>query len=255
MSFTLSASNRVNNQPYSPGLENGLAAYTDYQRQEARIQLSIRTKLASNILTSEASGKRDSLWFGYTTNSTWQVFNSELSRPFRNTDYQPELIYVYPLELQLPGSAKIRYAGFGLNHQSNGQSNPLSRSWNRYYGMLGVDVGSDVRLQARIWQRVKESAAKDDNPNIEDYIGRGEFSAAWDVNTANTLAMTVRHSLRDSAKGSARIEWYRTLGEQFAGGKSNLRLYTSIFSGYGDSLLDYNYRRTVFSIGFSLIDF
>lgn len=255
ISFAVSVGNRVNKQPYSPGVENGLAEYNDYQHQETRIQLSIRTKLASNILTNEASDKRDSLWFGYTSNSYWQAFNSRLSRPFRNTDYQPELIYVYPLELQLPWNAKLRYAGLGLNHQSNGQSNPLSRSWNRYYAMLGIDVGPDVRLQARLWHRISEKTDKDDNPFISDYIGRGEFSAAWDVNPINTLTMTVHHSLRSSAKGSARIEWYRTLGEQFAGGKSNLRLYTSLFSGYGDSLIDYNFRRTVFSVGVSLMDF
>ncbi|THU00626.1 phospholipase [Lampropedia puyangensis] len=254
ISIGLSVGNNINRQPYSPSPENGLANYNHYQRHEARLQLSIRTKLASNLLT-QSSSKRDSLWFGYTLNANWQAFNSALSRPFRNTDHQPEFMYVYPLEWKLPGQFNVRYAGLGINHQSNGQSNPLSRSWNRYYLMLGVDVGQNVRLQTRLWQRVKESAAKDDNPNISDYIGRGEFSAAWDVNERNTLSMTLRHSLRNSAKGSTRLEWYHTLGNNFAGGKSNLRLYTSIFSGYGDSLIDYNYRRTVFSVGFSLLDF
>ena len=46
-----------------------------------------------------------------------------------------------------------------------------------------------------------------------------------------------------------------TLGEGWLGGKSNLRLHASLFSGYGDSLIDFNQRRTVFSIGLSLIDF
>ena len=36
---------------------------------------------------------------------------------------------------------------------------------------------------------------------------------------------------------------------------SSLRLYTALFHGYGDSLLDYNFKRTVFSIGLSLVDF
>ena len=49
--------------------------------------------------------------------------------------------------------------------------------------------------------------------------------------------------------------WLRTLGDYRFGHKSNLRLHTQIFSGYGDSLIDYNRRRTVFSVGFSLLDF
>jgi len=45
------------------------------------------------------------------------------------------------------------------------------------------------------------------------------------------------------------------LGSRDDGGKSNLRLHTQIFSGYGDSLIDYNRKRTVFSVGLSLLDF
>jgi phospholipase A1 len=36
---------------------------------------------------------------------------------------------------------------------------------------------------------------------------------------------------------------------------SGLRLHASLFSGYGDSLIDYNFRRTVFSLGLSLVEF
>ena len=45
------------------------------------------------------------------------------------------------------------------------------------------------------------------------------------------------------------------LGTRFVGERTNLRLHLSLFSGYGDSLIDYNYKRTVFSVGVSLVDF
>jgi phospholipase A1 len=35
---------------------------------------------------------------------------------------------------------------------------------------------------------------------------------------------------------------------------SGLRIHTQLFSGYGDSLLDYNRRRTVLSVGLSLVE-
>ena len=52
-----------------------------------------------------------------------------------------------------------------------------------------------------------------------------------------------------------RLEWLQTLGKGFGGGKSNLRLHTQLFTGYGDSLIDFNRRRTVLNVGLSLLDF
>jgi phospholipase A1 len=52
-----------------------------------------------------------------------------------------------------------------------------------------------------------------------------------------------------------RLEWLRKLGSSgFVGNNSGLRLHTQLFSGYGDSLIDYNRRRTVVSVGLSLVD-
>ncbi len=119
-------SDSVNRQPSSP--TRGSASTQPYQRQEMRIQLSVRTKLAHNLLTRPGQAQHDSLWFGYTQQSYWQLFNGAISRPFRNTDYAPEVFYVYPTDTPLPGGWRWRYSGLGLVHQSNGQSNPLSRS-------------------------------------------------------------------------------------------------------------------------------
>jgi len=110
-------------------------------------------------------------------------------------------------------------------------------------------------VNARIWKRIPESAGSDDNPGISDYIGRGELSLLWNVNKDNTLGATVRHTLASSDRGSVRVEWLQALGTGLFGSKSNLRLHTSLFSGYGDSMIDYNRKRTVFSVGLSLVDF
>ena len=78
-----------------------------------RIGLSVRTKLAQGMLTQDDPVKKDSLWFGYSQQSTWQLFNGDISRPFRTTDHEPELMYVYPTDFQLPGGWRWRYAGVG----------------------------------------------------------------------------------------------------------------------------------------------
>ena len=252
MSVSVVDGSRVDHQPYSPS--RGAPASEPYQRHEMRIQLSARTKIASGLLTGPTSSGKDSLWFGYTQQSYWQLFNGAISRPFRTTDHEPEVFYVYPTDAPLPFGWRWRYSGVGLVHQSNGQSNPLSRSWNRWYLMTGAELGNRWQLHLKAWKRISESAPNDDNPHIQDYIGRGEVKLGWNVNDQNYLGFTARGSL-GQGKGSGRIEWLRTLGEGWNGGKSNLRLHVQLFSGYGDSLVDYNYKRTVLSVGFSLLDF
>ena len=250
VSVSVVTANSVNQQPGSENPLNNASGLTPYKRTEMRLQLSVRTKLAKNLFTRGGGTARDSLWFGYTQQSYWQLFTPAISRPFRNTDHEPELIYVYPTTAELPGGWRWRYSGIGLVHQSNGQSLPLSRSWNRVYLMTGMEHGDDWLVTARVWQRLHESAASDDNPDISDTIGRAELSLAWNATQGDTFVLTARHTLRAHARGSMRLEWLHRLGEY-----SNLRLHTALFSGYGDSLIDYNRRRTVLSIGLSLLDF
>ncbi|MET0544351.1 MAG: phospholipase A [Variovorax sp.] len=224
----------------------------DYQAYEMRIGLSVRTKMAQGLLTNDESGKKDSLWFAYSQLSTWQVFNSDLSRPFRTTDHEPEMMYVYPTDFALGGGWRWRYTGLGIAHNSNGQSDPYSRSWNRYYLMAGVEQGDKFQITGRIWKRIPESADTDDNPDIADYIGRMELSGAWNINRDNTLTATLRNNLRSDGRGSIRLQWFKAIGDPL---KSNLRFHTQLFYGYGDTLADYNRKRTIFSVGLSLVDF
>lgn len=251
ISLSVIGSNTVNRQPTSENPLNDANTALAYRTTETRIQLSVRTKLAEGLLTQGAL--RDSVWFGYTQQSSWQLFTGQLSRPFRNTDHEPEFIYAYPFQLPAANGWRLRYGGLGLVHQSNGQSLPLSRSWNRVYLMAGAERGS-FTLQGRVWQRINEDAADDDNPNISNFIGRAEATGTWHLDDGQTLALTVRHSLRQEPHGSLRVEWMLPIGDDHGSRSTAMRLHTQLFSGYGDSLLDYNRRRTVLSVGLSLVD-
>ncbi len=248
----LSASDRVNRQPTSTNPVNNATTPIDYSQEGMRLQLSVRTKLARGLLTPDGSPLRDSLWAAYSQQSEWQVFNGGLSRPFRNTDHMPELIYVYPTTAQLPGGWVWRYSGLGVAHQSNGQSDPLSRSWNRVYLMTGFEKDNRFNLQARLWKRLGEDAAKDNNPDFTRYVGRGDLTLAWNIDSKNTVRTVYTGFNR---RGSGKLEWTRSLGDGLGNSFSSLHLYTSLFHGYGDTMLDYNFKRTVFSIGLSLVDF
>jgi phospholipase A1 len=255
ISLSWIGSDGVNEQPTSPSAQNNATTAVPYKTTETRLSLSVRTKVAQGLLTQEQPLKRDSLWFGYTQQSNWQLFSGDLSRPFRTTDHEPELTYIYPTDLALPAGWRLRYSGISLNHQSNGQPLPLSRSWNRTVLMAGMEKGQQFHVEAKWWQRLPEPSTDDDNPDIADLIGRAELAGFWRINADNTLGLTLRHSLRANANGSMRLEWLQKLGDSgFAGNNSGLRFHTQLFSGYGDSLVDYNRRRTVLSVGLSLVD-
>ena len=251
-SVSLTFANHINEQPGNAS--RGVAPTEDYQSKELRIQLSIRSKLAGGLLTPADAQAMDSLWVGYSQLSFWQVFNDDNSRPFRTTDHKPEIFYVYPTQMQLPFNWRLRYSGIGFMHHSNGQSDPLSRSWNQLYLMAGAELDDRWSLQLKTWRRIPERDAYDDNPDILRYWGRAEAQLFWNIDADNTVGLTARGSLGRNY-GSGRLEWMRTLGQSWSGNRSNLRLHLQLFSGYGESLIDYNYKRTSLSVGLSLLDF
>lgn len=252
LSLDLATARTINRQPTSANPLNNAGTALDFRTTETRLQLSVRTKIAQGLLVGRPDAI-DSLWFAYSQQSYWQLFTPALSRPFRSTDHEPEFIYVLPLQAAQPGGWRLRFGGLGIVHQSNGQSLPLSRSWNRVYLMAGAEHGR-LQLQGRAWQRLSEDATKDDNPGISSFIGRAELTATWRHSRSDLFSATVRHALRMPGRGSLRLEWFRTLADPGEGPPSGLQLHTQVFTGYGDTLLDFNRSRTVFSIGLSLVE-
>ena len=246
-------SDSVNTAPSSP-TPGHTASEQPYLTSEGRIQLSVRTKIGQGFLPDSMTGGHDSLWFAYTQQSYWQIFTSSISRPFRSTDHEPELIYIAPTTADLPGGWRLRYTGVSLTHQSNGQSLPLSRSWNRLIAMAGMEMGGRFTVTGRLWNRITDGDGVDDNPDIEDFVGRAELSGSWHPDKGNSLILTLRHSLNQNANGSYRLEWLRKIGDAGRGDRdSGLRFHAQLFSGYGASLVDYNRLRPGLSIGLTLV--
>ena len=60
---------------------------------EAKFQISIKVPLTTGSFLT----KGDQLFFGFTIESWWQLYTESISRPFRETNYQPEIFYFTPL--------------------------------------------------------------------------------------------------------------------------------------------------------------
>ncbi|MFC5509620.1 phospholipase A [Massilia jejuensis] len=200
-------------------------------KSELAYQLSFKLKMMEG-----AFGKPVDLWFGYTQNSFWQAANSKASSPFRETNYQPEVMAIVPLAIGL-GGVKLTHAGLGVNHQSNGQSGTLSRSWNRVYGQLGIEKGG-FSATGRVWKRLSED--DDDNPDIVDYMGRGDLALAY-RREGHVYSSTLRYNFH-TERGAIQAGWAFPLA-------GNLKGYAQAFAGYGQSLVDYNYFQRSLGIG------
>jgi len=204
---------------------------------EAKFQISFKTRLW------EDADRRVTLWAAYTQQSHWQVGNGALSRPFRETDYQPE--FIVGLRPDLPAAGwRWRLLNLGLVHQSNGREDPLSRSWNRVYAQFGLERG-EFAVLLRPWYKFHERTAGDDNPDIRQYYGSGDLVVVWKRGD-QTLTFTGRAN-PGSGKGAAQIEW----STKWFG---PVRFYVQAFSGYGESLIDYNWRQNTIGAGVSLND-
>jgi phospholipase A1 len=239
--FPLFWSSSTNPHPFSPS--RGTATDVEsLDSLEAKFQISFKTKAVENLF-----GDNGDIWMAYTQSSRWQVYNGDASRPFRETNYEPEVMLAFRTGYGLLGW-KGRLAAVGINHQSNGRSDPLSRSWNRVMFNFGFDR-EGWALNLRPWIRIPERGHGDDNPDISDYMGRGDATLVRTFADGQQLSLALRHSLRsgDRAHGAVQFDWAFPLHDTFRG-------HLQVFDGYGESLIDYNHRSTYVGLGISLME-
>lgn len=229
---------KPNDDPYDDLiLDEGL------DHAEAKLQISMKVPLYDRDLLVE----NDGIFFGFTLKALWQVYNKKVSAPFRETNYRPEIYYFLPLRVIDEESNSA--VAIGFEHESNGRSQPLSRSWNRIY--LNYYYAKDNYLISfRPWYRVPEDEKNgpddpkgDDNPDIYKYMGYFELSGTWEQNDYE-FSLMLRNNLNSPNYGAIQLDasfpiWGRVRG------------VVQYFNGYGESLIDYNHR--VNRLGFGIL--
>ncbi|MBN2255436.1 MAG: phospholipase A [Deltaproteobacteria bacterium] len=225
----------------SPSREPYLAEGSSENVKEAEVkfQLSFKVKLWQDLLGRDAD-----LWFGYTQKSFWQLYDFSESSPFRETNYEPEMLVNFRTNFNFLGM-DARTVTVGLNHQSNGRSGRYSRSWNRIVGNLGLEKRK-FTLLLKTWYRIPEHD-DDDNPDLDAYVGYGELWGYY-LWKGHRFGVMLRNNLRSSHnRGAVQLDWGIPLTDRIA-------FYMQYFNGYGESLLDYNCGSNRISLGFTLID-
>ena len=216
---------------------------------EAKFQISFKVPI------NEHHDDTKWLWFlGYTQLSVWQLVNFDHSAPFRDTNFEPELMVARLSNARFLGW-NLRLINFGLfDHQSNGKSPPDSRSWNRSYIDFLMERGS-YYISLKKWYRWKEDKklaptdfVGDDNPNIENYVGHGELKFIH-AGELNNITLSFRDISNSNRLASYQLDWSYPIGS-----RRGLRIYLQYFNGYGETLIDYNIKRERFGMGIMLTD-
>lgn len=238
----VSFSDNVNKEAYD--IIEGWA--DNFEDIEVKYQLSFRIPLLTESLFTEGDG----IAFAFTLQSWWQIYAQKISRPFRETNYHPEFFYYAPLSWQPFGGNTALLLGF--EHESNGHSSSLSRSWNRLYANV-VFAKDDYAISFRPWWRIPEgnkittpTEPGDDNPDIIDYMGDFELSMVYQWQKYDLL-FKGRENFKEH-KGYVELGVTFPIFERLKG-------YIQYTNGYGESLIDYNHSQQTIGIGFSLTDY
>ncbi|WP_427978383.1 phospholipase A, partial [Agarivorans sp.] len=228
---------KYNADPAKPDLANGLRGQQP-KSTEVEFQISFRLTLPFHLFTES-----DNLNFAYTQQTFWQAYQ-DAEDAIRETNYEPEFFYQWNTSSAPELAPILQWLRLGFVHESNGQSQLRSRSWNRLYAEFGFNAGP-VEVALKPWYRLEEEAADDDNPNIEEYFGYGELSASWQLNPEHRLSLLARNNLKRDNKGALDLRWAYRLTPEIA-------LYMKYFNGYGESLIDYNKSNQSIGIGIAV---
>ncbi|MFP4137892.1 MAG: phospholipase A [Halomonas sp.] len=218
-------------------------AYTDLTGEDGMERAELKFQFSAKVALAEALfGDTGDLYFAYTQRSWWQAYNTDDSSPFRETNYEPELFLSFDNAWQILGWTNVRNR-LAVNHQSNGRSGALSRSWNRLY-LETVFQRGDWAVSLAPHYRLPEATGDDDNPDIERYMGYGDLTVARRFGD-NELSLMARGNPSAGHMG-AQLDYSWPLFD------SKVRAHVQYYQGYGESLIDYDHRSQRLSFGFSL---
>lgn len=231
----------VNNAPLSPNFGRE-QLQEDFSNVEAKFQFSLRLPVLTGIFND-----RTTLWAAYTQVSFWQAYNSPESSPFRESNYEPEIFLSYQPGLNI-GPGSFDFLSIGFNHQSNGRSDPLSRSWNR---ILANVVYSNDRWVFSVspWYRIPESSNEDNNPDIHKYLGYADYNFSYKLADDATVGLLFRNNMDlDENRSTFRLDYTFPISD-------SLSAYVQYYHGWGESLIDYNRNVQRIGIGIKIRDF
>lgn len=214
-----------------------------YKNIETEMQVSLKLNVGDNLL-----GLNERYFLAYSHRALFQLYAH--SSPFRETNYNPEGFVVFPVT---GNEQNLKAVTFALAHMSNGRpenstykhisDDPynLSRSLNYTYVDFAFQYDSlitDIKFLAALPEKIEEN----NNPDVMDYYGN--MSLKFTYFSGKHMCTLMGRTNFTHGKGALEATYsYPIYKGVFA--------YAKLFTGYGDSLIDYNNYINRFSLGFA----
>ncbi len=203
---------------------------------EFKFQFSVKVPMWKNLFNTTTS-----LFAAYTQLSYWQVYNK--TSFMRENDYEPEFYLETPVKWHLTKGWHVNFMNVGVNHVSNGFGTDLQRSWNRLY-VDAVTSTDHWMFSIRPWVVLSKNG---NNPDIAQYLGYARFLLAYKCQQ-QVIALEAHSIFEQSARrATGQLTWSFPITRYIKG-------YVQGFTGYGQSLIEYNHRTNSIGVGFALSD-
>ena len=203
---------------------------------EIKYQISLKVPVWKNMF-----GSSTSLYFAYTQLSYWQLYAPKAF--MRENDYEPEVFFANHVDWHLFNKWNLNFLNVGAEHQSNGFGNSLERSWNRLY-LDAIASNDNWMVDIKPWYILSKNA---NNTNIANYLGYVKVIVAYKYHQQVFTIQGYNLIEHGGKRPSAEVTWSFPLTKYIKG-------YLQAFSGYGQSLIEYNHHTNSAGIGLSFND-
>ena len=228
---------------FSPNEPNYFSAGSSGETN-AKFQVSLKFRLFNPDTRTPFLEK---LYLAYSQTSIWALGTS--SKPFYDSSYRPSAFFLDDDVSQWPFRDWSRL-GFqaGLEHESNGKDAADSRSMNTIFVRPTFTLPFWKDYFVSFAPKLYDYIEKEDNPDIAEYRGHGDYLIKVGKVDGLQLATTLRKGTSKDPYSAQFDLSYPLKTATFCNLGGYLHL--QFFDGYGESLLDYNrHVRPQFRIG------
>lgn len=213
---------------------------------DARFQLSFKYRVFDpEGIFGKFSPLFSNLYFTYTQTSLWDL--GEDSSPFRDTSYRPGLFYEWAGsdKFFLPDEWRV-----GAEHESNGRSNLESRAIDTAYVTPSWHTDLPNGKRFSFMPKIYHYIDKDENEDIQRYRGFVDWVARYGREDGLIVNGLYRQGTGGYTTGQLDVS-YPISERIFA--RTGSFVHLQLFSGYGETLLDYDRDRdTQIRLGISI---